>query len=437
MLLMVSAAGQAQQPAADPAANIKGDAMHLGAASCASSLCHGSVQRFEQSPILRNEYIVWQSDRYRNMHAKAFDKLLSSEAESIAGKLGLGPASEAPECLVCHADAVPAGERGERFQLGDGVSCESCHGAAGQYIDVHVEPGKSRADLIEIGLYPTWEPEARARLCLSCHLGGEGRFINHRILGAGHPRLSFELDTFTFLQPHHVVDEDYIARKGPVDFVRDWAIGQGLAAIQHLNWLMDREKGWRGIFVEPALLDCHSCHRRLDADRWQARPSTGLGPGEMRLNDANLVMLRLIVLAVEPELAGRLRDANKALHRATTRNVEDVLEEAGRLKIDMEAAISLLRDHRFAIEDLRGILNELNRQAGAGEFRDFVAAEQVAMGIVNLVLAFERNEVLDKNKVSADLDRLFAVVADEYAYSDRELGAAIRALLAHLSGQSG
>ena len=49
----------------------------------------------------------------------------------------------------------------------------------------------------------------RAGLCLSCHFGNQEKFVTHRMMGAGHPRMSFELDTFTQLQPaHFVVDED-------------------------------------------------------------------------------------------------------------------------------------------------------------------------------------------------------------------------------------
>lgn len=416
---------------------VPADAMHLGAASCASSLCHGSVQPFEGSPIARNEFIIWQSDRYRNMHAKAWDKLRSDEAAAIAHRLGLGPATEAHECLVCHADDAPMDLRGQRFQLSDGVTCESCHGAAGQYIDAHTEPGKSSGELIELGLYPTWAPEARSRLCLSCHLGGEGRFINHRILGAGHPRLTFELDTFTFLQPHHVIDEDYVERKGAVDFVRDWAIGQGLAAIYQLDWLRDRNRGWRGIFIEPALLDCHSCHRRLDEDGWKARKSTGLGPGEMRLNDANLAILHLVTIAVDPEAAARLRDGTRALHQATTMSVEETLAAAGRLRTEVEAVVGLMRERRFMGNDLQVIVTEMTRLADAGEFRDYLAAEQAAMATVNLVLAFERAGVIEKDAFDADLDRLFEVVADPYAYSDKDFGAVIRSLASGVRAASG
>lgn len=408
------------------------DALHLGAATCASSLCHGSVQTYADSPIARNEYVIWQSDRYRNMHAKAFHKLQTEAAQLIARKLGLGDASEAAECLVCHADHVPAALQGERYQLSDGVTCESCHGPAGEYIDAHVESGQSREALIEHGLYPTWDTEARGRLCLSCHLGGDGRFINHQIMGAGHPRLSFELDTFTFLQPHHVVDDDYVARKGETDFVRDWAIGQGLAALHYVDWLLDEEHGWRGIFVEPALLDCYSCHQRLDEGRWAARNNTGLGPGEMRLNDSNLVMLGMILVATDTIRANRIRNLTGELHQATTRGMEQTREAAQALQAELNEVIAGLKTHRFNRDDLHEILAELGRQSASGAFVDYVAGEQVAMAIVNLVLAFERNGALKKDQVSDDLDRLFGVVEDEYDYSDKQLTSAIQNLIGQL-----
>src|SRR5690606_27638381 len=105
--------------------------------------------------------------------------------------------------LGCHATFVPAEKRGKRFALSDGVGCESCHGPASRWLGQHVTGEASRAENIAVGMYPTEEPAARAELCLTCHLGTADRFASHRLMGAGHPRLSFELDTFTRIQPAH------------------------------------------------------------------------------------------------------------------------------------------------------------------------------------------------------------------------------------------
>ncbi len=401
---------------------------HLGVASCASSVCHGSVQPYPDGRIAQNEFIVWQTDRHGNMHAKAYAKLLTDEAKSIARKLGIGAAETAPECLSCHADHIPPERRGEEFQLADGVSCEACHGGAEHYIESHANPGISLADKQRDGLYPTWDPEKRAELCLSCHMGSGERMINHRIMGAGHPRLQFELDTFTYLQPHHRVDQDYINRKGRQDNARDWAVGQALAANKLLGLLQDSKHGWHGIFVEPVLLDCHSCHKRMDGDRWQARAGTGLGPGEMRLNDANLVMLQLIVAAIDPAAAERIRAGTLNLHRATTVSRRAVINAAAELQRQTAATTAQIAGHAFASDDLKRIFSHLQRGAEAGQLSDYAAAEQAAMAAVNLVTAFERAGLIEGGSLEPEIDRLFATVGDEYAYRPQRLAAAVRTL---------
>src|SRR5690606_12265939 len=148
----------------------------------------------------------------------------------IARNLGLKePAHEARLCLDCHAHHPPPAQRGERFRVEDGVSCEGCHGPAEGWIKSHVAPGATHADNVARGLYPTEEPVAQAKLCLSCHFGNRDKFVTHRMMGAGHLRMSFELDTFAQTQPpHFVADADWQRRKGRWDTVRTWAIGQAL-----------------------------------------------------------------------------------------------------------------------------------------------------------------------------------------------------------------
>ena len=57
-------------------------------------------------------------------------------------------------------------------------------------------PDATHAGNVARGLYPTSDPVAQARLCLSCHFGNRDKFVTHRMMGAGHPRMSFELETF-------------------------------------------------------------------------------------------------------------------------------------------------------------------------------------------------------------------------------------------------
>lgn len=288
---------------------------HLGVASCASGVCHGSTQVFKESSVMQNEFAYWQEfDPHAN---KAFQALTGEAGQAIARKLGLGDATQAAVCLDCHADNVPGSARGDRFQLSDGVGCEACHGGSELWISSHTERGAAHADNLGKGMYPTDNAVQRAQLCLSCHMGTPDRMITHRIMGAGHPRLSFELDTFTWLNPHYTIDADYIERKGDFNGLRDWGVGQGVAATNLLDLLLDDKMGWNGIFPELVLFDCYSCHKVMDSKSWGPRQGTGLGPGAVRLNDSNLVMFRHVLAGIDAGASKRLRDQTRALHQAT------------------------------------------------------------------------------------------------------------------------
>ena len=55
--------------------------VHLGVATCASSMCHGSVRPRSSTSVLQNEYVVWSRlDSHRN----AYNILLSEESRWIA-----------------------------------------------------------------------------------------------------------------------------------------------------------------------------------------------------------------------------------------------------------------------------------------------------------------------------------------------------------------
>jgi hypothetical protein len=404
---------------------------HMGVATCSNSVCHGATQPFKDSNVWQSEFARWQE--YDPHATKAWQALRSPAGQAIARKLGLGDATAAKVCLDCHTDNIAAGRRGERFQLTDGVGCESCHGGAEQWLTSHAVKGVSHAENIERGMYPTDDPVARAELCLSCHMGTRERMITHRIMGAGHPRLSFELDTFTWLPEvtHYEIDDDYVARKGAFNGLRDWGVGQGVAAANLLDLLLDPRHGADGIFPELVLFDCHACHRRMDGGRWGARPGTGLGPGVVRLNDANLLMFRHVLAAIDRGAAQRLREQTRALHRATTVGRQATDEAARRLLAEIRGALPRVAQGAFGTDALAPILDSLLADAEAGEFRDYAAAEQAAMAASSVVVAFETGGRLDAaqaERMKAHVDALFARVDDAERYDMAAFVAALRAL---------
>ena len=291
---------------------------HLGVVNCASSLCHGSVSPWKDSNILQNEYVTWsRADKHSS---RAYQVLFDERSKRIVANLGYKePPHQVKLCLDCHSHNPPAARRGERFKATDGVSCEACHGPAEGWIRSHVSSGATHADNVAHGLYPTSDPVAQAKLCLSCHFGNKDKFVTHRIMGAGHPRMSFELDTFSQTQPpHFVIDADWVKRKGQWDTVRVWVIGQALAASELLDMLLDPKRSRDGLFPELVVFDCHACHHPMSDVRWT--PRANASPGRIRLNDANLLMLRQIVRGVLPEARSREFNERVAqLHRAVAR----------------------------------------------------------------------------------------------------------------------
>ena len=401
------------------------DAKHLGVVNCANSLCHGSISKWKDSAILQNEYVTWS--RVDKHATRAYQALFKDTSKRIARNLGLKQAPhEAKVCVDCHAHNPPPAQRGERFRVEDGVSCEACHGPAEKWIEAHVAPGATHAANLAKGLYPTSDPVAQARLCLSCHFGNKDKFVTHRMMGAGHPRMSFELETFAQTQPpHFVIDDEWQKRKRTWDGVRVWAIGQALAAVELIDVLLDPKRSRDGLFPELVLFDCHACHHPMSERRWT--PRQGTGPGRVRLNDSNLLRLRQAARAVLPAVEARaFEDRVTNLHRAVGGEGGEPLESARALRGALQALVPKFARHTFSPADLRAMLSGLVEDGLRGEYRDYAGAEQATMAIGGLLqFLAKRGELGNVRGANAALDRLHAAVKDDEKYRPERFEAAL------------
>jgi len=388
---------------------------HLGVASCASSLCHGSARPLEATAVQQNEYVTWS---HFDPHARAYRLLLEPAGQRIAQRLGLGAAEKAPECLACHAEDVPVAQRGPRFQLTDGIGCESCHGAAERWLATHDDaPRVSHADNLANGLYPIESPTARAKVCLACHVGDESRFASHRMMAAGHPRLSFELDTFTELwrtsggREHFRRDQDYVQRKPPAQGSTVWIAGLLRATLAQAELLRSPHFQSSGALPEFALYNCYSCHRSMRFAYGVGRGlAGGLEPGSLRLDDSRLVMLSAVFAAVEPQLNTELRSRTAELHRAAATSRE-------RAAVASQSITELLtgfeKGGAFSLTSAqkKAVLQALVSAAESGDFPDYVAAEQAAMAVVLLLAETGRDQAL-----RPQVDALFEALAQDDRY---------------------
>jgi len=387
----------AADPQGTPAAKF------VGVGSCSASNCHGSVKPLKGSEVLQNEYYTWLK---HDKHARAYQSLVNKEGQRMANLLGIADASKEPLCLECHATYDRHTQsHGERYQIEDGVSCESCHGAAERWLSAHTAADATHNTNLKNGLAHIAALPERARVCLSCHQGDQDAWVSHDLYGAGHPRLTFELDTFGALEPRHwVVDQDYIERKGSYVPLRAWLVGQVVHAQGALGVLNSPERPKKGGFPELSLFDCYSCHHSLTEKQWQRR-SYGGKPGRLKLNLPSLLMLQQAFEVLDPTLASSMKQHIKAIH--------DTYQSDG-APTALAALTTLVNERLVAVAaqvpsddaTCAALFKRLTSYAASSRSPTYEVAEQLAMGIQAIVAT----SAPLRTRYKRDLDRLFTTL---------------------------
>ncbi len=399
------------------------NATFVGVASCGGTTCHGRSEA--DGPVVRqDEIMLWQDPATAaGAHSRAWAVLREPRSRAIGQRLGIGDPSTAPMCLGCHA--TPAGRRGARFQTSDGVGCESCHGPASGWLSTHYAVGGTHGANVSRGLVPLENPAARAAQCLDCHFGSadEGQFVTHRIMAAGHPRISFELDLFTTLQRHHDDDDDYRGRKGRADSTRTWAIGQAMALDRALS-LFTTARGVEGIFPEFYFLDCHSCHRRISDDpRFRpgalANPGRPIPSGMPPFNDENMIMLGAAARAVAPALAQRFERDSRAFHAAFARDRGAAVAAAQTLRQSAQALANAFTSAQMGPDRTLAIIEAVTGNALRERFTDYAGSVQAVMATDTLLSALVNDGHVSPaaaNNIRADINAAYRAVHDPNAY---------------------
>lgn len=331
---------------------------------------------------------------------------------------------------------MPEKLRGKKFQLSDGIGCESCHGGSEKWLSSHTDKDASHKDNLVHGLYPLDDIVKRARLCMSCHYGNEHQFVTHEIMGAGHPRISFELDTFIELQPMHFdQDADYSKRKTTYDNIKVWAVGQAVATESVLNMLHSEKMYSAGLFPELSMFDCHSCHQAMSDHSWQPRRATELGPGVVRLNDANLIMLRHVITQVDATLGWQFRKMIRQLHASSNTSHQAFNQQVDLMRQVMPEILHKIVAHDFTAGDIRGILKNLVNEGIWDQYQDYVTAEQGVMAISALTISWDKLQPFNKKQkqaVGKITAQLYEIVADDEKYDKARLASSLKKLKTQL-----
>ena len=412
---------------------------HVGVASCGNTTCHGR-QEADGVIVRQDEILQWQDPASQSgAHSRAYAVLSQPRALQIASRLGLGNPAGEPACLGCHTDNVPAGIRGARFQLADGVGCESCHGGAGGrdegWLASHYAVGNSHAANVRRGLYPLDDPKARAAVCLDCHYGSQSsdQFTSHRIMAAGHPRLSFEIDLFSTLQQHWDEDADYRQRKGGSDHVRLWAVGQAMALERSLRLYANADRSAQGIFPEFYFFDCHTCHRRIYDDP-DARPTALANPGRPipagypAFQDENMIMLSAAARIIAPSLAERFDAASRAFHASLPRGRTASVEAAQALRNTATSLADAFAGGRFTRAQTFAIIDAVATGAVSERYTDYEGSVQAVMATDTLLNALVSQGTVAEGQVGGirdDINTAYGAVREPNAYRPTEFRAAL------------
>ncbi|HSF38382.1 MAG TPA: multiheme c-type cytochrome [Thermoanaerobaculia bacterium] len=391
--------------------------LYVGAPSCGTSNCHGSVRPRRTFDVLQNEYFTWLK---KDPHAsRAFQVLFDPRSKTIAKNLQLEtPPAETRLCLDCHAFAVPESLQVNRIDVEDGISCEACHGPASGWVRTHAAEDWDHRQSVEAGMTDLRNLGVRSRLCLSCHQGDGSKAVDHDLIAAGHPELVFELDNYTSSMPPHwtPLRETHGARA--------WAVGQAASFRQGLDLLAHRARNAR--WPEFSEMSCDACHHSLAEERWK-KIRYDDRPGLPRWSPARWAVLRHLVAEVDPEAKSALDTDVRELARKVARigsPPAEVAATAERMSRTLAGVLPALERSPWDDTQVRRLLLAISGDAEFLAGADRQSAEQAYLALHSLTGdLLGRNPRLARTGLPSALERLNRTLENPYEWKpDRFTG---------------
>ncbi|MGO9517980.1 MAG: multiheme c-type cytochrome [Candidatus Korobacteraceae bacterium] len=443
ILLMTGMAISGPQQAPAPSAN--GVGKYNGPGGCAASNCHGSVKPRNVTgiQIWQNEFSIWAA---QDKHARAYSVLSNPVSMRIGKILNIDQPNKSEKCLACHALYVPAELRATTFQLDDGVSCENCHGPAVGWLGPHTTENwkhLSATEKSKYGMYDTRDLVKRSEKCATCHVGTADKQVDHEMIAAGHPDLTFELDSFSAAMPRHwKVNRD----ENPWIGVQSWAIGQAVQLRESLNRLSRRASS--STWPDYAELDCFACHHALTAasDSWRLTTADyyhGRRAGVPAWNGSRYMVFRDFARVVDPQGA---RGVDTALQHLSTLigkwgNAQEISSTAQSAAGMVDEMLQKIKAQQYTSDltarIMLAIVGNSNAIAAGGER----TAEQATMALDTLSLAYTANtKVANEQELRAAINKLFAQLQSPSAYNAPQFQQQmqrVQAVLPHPSSMPG
>ena len=282
-------------------------------------------------------------------------------------------------------------------------------------------------------MYPTEQPTARADLLsrvISAPTTGSRRI---EIMGAGHPRLSFELDAFSTNQPaHYSVDDDYVRRKGHIEGFNLWLTGQLAAARTAFVALVVGTLGFaerrRCIRNSRSTTATHVIIRWTIAAGIVAWPDPAIPPGSLRLQTDHLLILQATATcSIRVRRALCPNAANEFVKRGAAQCRGRRRFEREHCKMDADTSIRLGRPlvHEGTGRPRSGAALYAMRPTAEWAISPLPSRRSSAIESLSLYLG-------DATRIRAPLDALFKTVEDNGKFNPAQFAAAAKPLLAVL-----
>jgi cytochrome c554/c'-like protein len=413
----VTPAPQPSQPQKTPQEQAAEVGKYSGPGSCAASNCHGGVQPNSLVRISQNEYSIWAG---QDKHARAY-VVLSNPVSIRMGKiLGLEqPPDKTEKCLNCHALNARPDQRAETLRsLEDGVSCESCHGPAVAWLGPHTLKNWTHEQSLKLGMYDTRDLTRRTERCLTCHLGTSEKEVDHTMIAAGHPDLTFQLEAFSSAMPRHWKPA---ADASAWLNVQELAVGQAVQLREALNRLNRRAAGAN--WPEFAEYECFACHHSLTKPETSWRQADGYRdrqPGAPVWNPSTYAVFRHIAGAVDPATTTQLLSALQNIEQLSGKpgtkdqlaaRAKDAAGLADRIAQEVQAQTY---DRTLTAKLLQEICDDSEMISREGER----SAEQATMALDSLSVAYIKNEQLtDQAALRTAINDLFQQLDNPSAYN--------------------
>jgi hypothetical protein len=356
--------------------------------------------------VRQDEFTFWLS---HDKHANAYQVLLGPRAQKMAKNLAAlnEPsreflAHEDPRCLGCHTVPQAAASHladelvKETRQLG--VGCEACHGSAnggaskGPWLAVHTTAewkNLTPEQKAERGMVNLADPGVLTKTCAGCHVGSADRDLNHDLMAAGHPRLTFEATVFRANLPRHWNEMEKARTRGAEFEAKLWAVGQVAAAKSALELLDHRaEKVQRSQAPWPEFAEygCFACHADLQQPSWRREANgyyAGRKPGSLPYGTWSKGLFSALKSEDQnpaSEAWNRLKELMEQPYPDPSQVRLHVKEASDRL----DELLKTTAQERFNEARIKRVLERLDRRADKADSFSWDEAEQLLLAVAAL-----------------------------------------------------